>query len=594
MSVPRILIPDNPVAIDKVFSEIQVALANEYSWLTHVFGKSQLLVSKRNKKEYKYPAVHYKDTKYLDMLPSKKYGNTCWFIVDDLEDILDYVPRKQSKLKSNFSIVFWVNLNEIYSGSSYRELETLKAELYNFLNHKIFYQGARVKFDKVAENFTNIYKEYSTKEIDQQYLMQPYVALRFQGNVEIVGDCTNQISEHSVTTSSGAGGTLLPEYTDEQISHGVKLAMCAHPDAGFVADEVTINNIPIPESTLPFLVNVITDIVGYATFVAEVLTLLMQVFDSIPVQRGLSWFFGDHSTKDNDVEIRNVQVASFNGSNGYVDSGIKQEGQQPIDVDLYGNLTDVVGDPIVASCGGIGSVKGIAIMWLNDDIRIYTSNGSASAFVTIFNILTAGNYIFTLSWSGNVADQAAVTFNGVINNITLSYEWVGDSGQNWRIGTFTGASSVYDGLLYKTKINELFEYILNHGQGSAISNLLDDTGTTDGTVTGATLSTFWGSTDNIEPYTDTLGCTLYKNDGDNSIMPICVNTSVIKAGFARLGYFPAGSGAIKGLTNEYYISGVDAIITEGWYTIEELIAYESANVVITQDANMVSLFKVLG
>ena len=77
-------------------------------------------------------------------------------------------------------------------------------------------------------------------------------------------------------------------------------------------------------------------------------------------------------------------------------------------------------------------------------------------------------------------------------------------------------------------------------------------------------------------------------------MPICANVSYAIAGFTRLGYFAAGSGALKGLPNKYYISGVDAIIAEGWYTIEELIAYESANVVITQDTNTVSLFKVLG
>ena len=195
MSIPRILIPENPVAIDLVFGQIQTAVAAEFTWLDHAFGKSQLLATKQNKKEYKYPAVHYKNNKYLDMLPSKEYGNTCWFIVDDPQDIEEYVPRKQLKLKANFSIVFWFNLNEIYPDSIYRDLELIKSQLYNFINNNIFYSNARVKLKNVSEGFSNIYKEYSTKEIEQQYLMQPYAALRFQGDMEIIGSCPGYVPD---------------------------------------------------------------------------------------------------------------------------------------------------------------------------------------------------------------------------------------------------------------------------------------------------------------------------------------------------------------------------------------------------------------
>jgi len=81
---------------------------------------------------------------------------------------------------------------------------------------------------------------------------------------------------------------------------------------------------------------------------------------------------------------------------------------------------------------------------------------------------------------------------------------------------------------------------------------------------------------------------------DGTVLPICFNTSQSITGFNRIGWFPAGSGALKSLPNTYYVSGIDEVIPDGEYTIDQLIAYESDKCIVTQDDNIVSRFEVIG
>lgn len=394
---------------------------------------------------------------------------------------------------------------------------------------------------------------------------------------------------YEVDFSSSAGGSVISTLGGEgtyTVNDNETEAFCAEAEEGFAFDSWTGTS--LTSNIITLKINKAYTLV--ANFIASGLTLFMQIFDSIPVQRGLSWFFGDHSTKDNDVEVGSVMSGTLTSSS-QVSTGFKIQGQVPFNFKGVFIPNNIATNKYLFYSKNTGaSQKGTTLLLSNHTLFYYIADGTNQQVINLGGFQDEMVNDIEIDWNGLIGGTITVTLNDIIQTHTALYEWVGDSLVDFSIGKVGGG---FQGQIAKASVTNYFDYILNHGQLDKIRNLLDPTGATDGTITGAVLSTFWGSTaDNIEPYDSTLGATLYKNDGDDSIMPICANVSYLITGFTRLGYFPAGSGALKGLPNKYYISGVDSIIAEGWYTIEELIAYEGVNVEVTQDATAVTLFKV--
>jgi len=178
------------------------------------------------------------------------------------------------------------------------------------------------------------------------------------------------------------------------------------------------------------------------------------------------------------------------------------------------------------------------------------------------------------------------TKNWPIQTVTNSgtFAWSGNSTEVIKIGyTYPSINSFVSRV---TLINK-FEWIFNHGQGTTIYDISGNGN--NGTITGAVLETFWGSTsDEVEPFDTTLGATLYKKDSDNTIMPICFNTSQAITGYTRLGWFPAGSGILKGLPNKYNLVG-NSEVPQGDYTADQIAAFTNTDIVeVTQNANAVT------
>jgi hypothetical protein len=184
MSLPRVLKPQAPVLFDQLIGEAQDILATELSWLTHIFGKSQKLVREREKKEYNYPGIFVDTKKYIDMLPTNEYGNFSFWIVEDPQNI-DFRKNRFGTITANVGLVFWFDLSKIFPTSTDRGLEAVKAEILEVLSRKLFLNSGKFILTSIQEEAKNIYNEYSIKEIDLQFLMQPYCGLRFNGELSL-------------------------------------------------------------------------------------------------------------------------------------------------------------------------------------------------------------------------------------------------------------------------------------------------------------------------------------------------------------------------------------------------------------------------
>ena len=187
-NLPKAPKPTNPVMIDRAISYIQDALISEIGWLDHAFGRAQTLVTKQDKKTYYYPAVYIGSNEYLNVLPGQEIGNRIFFVIDDPQTV-DFNPRRYNVINSPISIVCWYDLSRIYAESSERNTEEIKRQILRVLTNLTMPDATRLTIDKIYEKADNIFRGYSIREIDTQYLMQPFAGIRIDGTLTYREDC---------------------------------------------------------------------------------------------------------------------------------------------------------------------------------------------------------------------------------------------------------------------------------------------------------------------------------------------------------------------------------------------------------------------
>lgn len=188
MNIPRILTPIDPKGIEEAIAEMQNVLADFFPWLDHAFGKSQLMMQIKDRVAYKYPAVYFNKDTYLNMLPERKYGNYCFFIVDDPQEITNYTNRFY-RIDCEASFIMWVDIKKVYQTTDIRSTERLKSEILGVVNTQFRFRTSRFEATKVSEMHENVFKEYSIKDVDQQLFTHPYAGFRIYGKLQVTEQC---------------------------------------------------------------------------------------------------------------------------------------------------------------------------------------------------------------------------------------------------------------------------------------------------------------------------------------------------------------------------------------------------------------------
>lgn len=194
----EIPIKSKPVLLDKIIQDIQASLKTKLKWLDRAFGRAYKLVQhQEDGGKFIYPAAYIGNSEYVSLLPDDNYGNFCWFDIYDPQEIINVV---QSTPQFTFSgaIVFWFNLNTIFTDSDAMYSEEVKDEIIRILTTPgLIQQTGRIEINRVYEKFENIYSGYSLEKIynnyqysgqdiqalDKMFFMHPYYGFRFEFNI---------------------------------------------------------------------------------------------------------------------------------------------------------------------------------------------------------------------------------------------------------------------------------------------------------------------------------------------------------------------------------------------------------------------------
>jgi hypothetical protein len=188
MSLEAVPKPENPEFLDIIIVQIQDTLKEKLSWLNYSFGRCQKMAKTVDNKQHFFPAVHIGFGEYRSVFPDESLGNFSFVSISDPQEI-KFVPKTFNDATFTYSLVFWLNLNKIFAGEKDRNAEAIKAQILSILTRQTYLTSGRITVDRIYEEAENIYKGYSIKEIETQFLTQPFVGFRFEGKMTLVEKC---------------------------------------------------------------------------------------------------------------------------------------------------------------------------------------------------------------------------------------------------------------------------------------------------------------------------------------------------------------------------------------------------------------------
>lgn len=170
------------VLLDKEIDRVGRHLVRLVPWIENCYGRAErrktvaieedgYVVDNSNpRKTYYYPAVYVRDGEYLNLMPSDKRRNMCFFRVDGAQTIGG--EGRSFVVKANMSVIFWVNLRDLYGDEDYHWTENVKYDVLSALK-----SCRDVRMTAVYEDMEEVWDGYTTRDcID--FMMSPWYGLR--------------------------------------------------------------------------------------------------------------------------------------------------------------------------------------------------------------------------------------------------------------------------------------------------------------------------------------------------------------------------------------------------------------------------------
>lgn len=217
----QIRFKENPVLLDRVLQDLQRHLLDKLPWLDYAFGKARRFVDYMpDGNKNIYPATYIGNGEYVSLLPNDNFGNFSWFDVYDPQTI-QQVTFPQSLLSFRGAVIFWYDITSIYEDETVSYTEEVKSEIIKVLTYPGALTNGRLEVTEIHERFDNIYKDFSIEkiynkysykgegmqDIDKQFFMHPYAALRVEFSVTVKDSLAIGSSIIPGGGSGGSGGS---------------------------------------------------------------------------------------------------------------------------------------------------------------------------------------------------------------------------------------------------------------------------------------------------------------------------------------------------------------------------------------------------
>lgn len=174
-----------PVMFDKAIMPLRNALADNISWLDHIFGFCEMLTDVKDGRKWKSANVYAGKDEYVQVMPCNELGNFCFFL---LREPQEFRRNDKQRILSPFSAIFWYDVSKVSSSVDERNLGAITAQIMGVFNslHGLY------EIDRIYNQPESIFKEFSYDHTNNQFLMHPYAGLRIDGTIWCDVPCVEQ------------------------------------------------------------------------------------------------------------------------------------------------------------------------------------------------------------------------------------------------------------------------------------------------------------------------------------------------------------------------------------------------------------------
>lgn len=174
---PSPLVHADAKLLDLFLAEVRTHLQTKLSWLTTAYGNAQALKEMRDNRTVTYPGIPTTNgIDYLSMFPDEHLGQFTWFDIPSYD--VDDNGRPNKKYTVSAGLIGWGDLRRIYPADwKERTVEDVKNDVTVALQAPGLSNG-KIRLSKSHNRQADIYRGYTDTEINNQYMMRPYVAFR--------------------------------------------------------------------------------------------------------------------------------------------------------------------------------------------------------------------------------------------------------------------------------------------------------------------------------------------------------------------------------------------------------------------------------
>lgn len=189
IKTPKKHILENPKLLDIPIKELTEAMELNLNWLDSAFGKIEKFTEKKGRETITYPAVPIQGKKgieYLKVFPDSHIGNFSYCEIG--QQSINHAPNQFFDFGFELGIVFWFDYRKLFQNSELNTIENVKDSILSFFNNYSF-STLKLRVKSIIEDVDEIYRGFSHREIENQFLMRPFGGFRINFDVKVAQKC---------------------------------------------------------------------------------------------------------------------------------------------------------------------------------------------------------------------------------------------------------------------------------------------------------------------------------------------------------------------------------------------------------------------
>ena len=180
--------PEQPKLFDRPIQDLQKSIGRKLLFMNHIFGRCERLLKVVEGRRSYSPNIYKGRDEYELLTPDNTdLGNYCFFVPDEPEVMVANFGIS-GRLRAPFSLVVWVDQRTIEDKDA-RDIYGLELKVLDAIASPGVLRHGGIEVSRVFHKAENVFQGFTMDEVDNQFLMSPFIGLRVECELWVDEDC---------------------------------------------------------------------------------------------------------------------------------------------------------------------------------------------------------------------------------------------------------------------------------------------------------------------------------------------------------------------------------------------------------------------